>query len=83
MPRIAYKIGVLLKERMCSQREHILSFKSSPCGKEAIHFMYMPLYFNVFLMHFKRMGNVSNDRYAYGQVLSCTLASSQHSYDSV
>ena len=35
MPRITSKIGATLKERMCSQREQILSFKSSLYGKES------------------------------------------------
>ena len=35
LPRVASKKGLLLKERICSQMEQILSFKSNPNGKEA------------------------------------------------
>ena len=56
------KYGLLLKERICSLWEQILSFKSSPYGKEANYCMLMSLcckYF--FLTHVTHILNVHND----------------------
>ena len=42
------KSGLLFKERICSKKEQLLSFKSSPYGKEAKCFMLIPLYHEYF-----------------------------------
>ena len=53
---LIYSAGQGLKQRISSQREQILSFKSGPYGKEANYFMF---YFiiNIFLMHVPHLRN--------------------------
>ena len=57
---------LLFKERICSRREQILSFKSSPYGKEAKHFMVIILYYKYFLTNIMRMRNMRFERNVYG-----------------
>ena len=54
------KLGLLLKERICSHREQILSFKSSPYDKWGKYCMLGDLYL-------LQMRNMCNKRYAYNR----------------
>ena len=74
MAKIASKLGATLKERICSHREQILSFKSSPYGKEEKHFMLLPLYRKYFFTHVTHMRNMRNERYVYGQRLASAIS---------
>ena len=56
------KKGLLLKERICSLWEQILSFKSSPYGKEAKYLMLMSLYCKYFPLHVTHIRNVRHMR---------------------
>ena len=52
MPRIASKIGATLKgKNLLPEREQILSFQSSPYGKEAKYFKLMALNYKQRLLH--------------------------------
>ena len=56
------KKGLILKERICSLWEQILSFKSSPYGKEAKYLMLMSLYCKYFPLHVTHMRNMRHMR---------------------
>ena len=49
MPRTASKIEATLQGKNLLQWEQIISFKSSPYGKEAKYFMLILLYYKYFL----------------------------------
>ena len=65
MHRITSKVGATLKGKDLLPEGQFLSFKSSPYGKQATHFVLMPLYCKHFLKNVTHMRNVRNERYAY------------------
>ena len=73
MPRIPSKKELLLKERICSQREQILPFKSSLYGKEVKYFMLKPLYYKYFLTQVTHMRYVRNCIFKSNQINFITL----------
>ena len=74
---LSQKWGLLLKERICSQREQILSFKSSPYLKEADVLCSCPFIVNIFRTHVTHLRNVRSEHYA------CVFALKRNGYPSV